>query len=84
MTSDIRISIDWGGDGFTDEDALLEELGQGDWFARDASIVLDHDDFYVESFVDFLSEDEVYLVWNRDDPEFNDDSCVININARRR
>jgi len=74
--------FDHDGDGVPDEDSMKEETA-GTWVAKEASVVMSTDDFYVESIVDFLSEDEVYFVWDRDDPLFMDNSCVFTMNTRR-
>jgi hypothetical protein len=69
-------------DGEPDRSSYSEET-RGAWSTRAGSVIMDTDDFYVESLVDFLSEDEAYLVWDRDDPLFMDDSCVFTMNIRR-
>ena len=70
-------------DGQADRSSYTEET-LGDWFARTDSVIMDTEDFYVESLIDFLTEDELYMVWDRDDPLFMDDSCVFTMNVRRK
>jgi len=65
-----------------DEDSMRQETS-GVWRAKDGSVVMDTEDFYVESSVDFLSNDEAYFVWDRDDPLFMDNSCVFTMNSSR-
>mgnify|MGYP004285171781 CR=1 FL=1 len=70
-------------DGQPDRSSYAEET-LGEWSAKSSSVVMDTEDFYVESLIDFLTEDELYMVWDRDDPLFMDDSCVFTMNVRRQ
>jgi len=74
--------FDHDGDGVPDEDSMTQETS-GVWRAKEGSVVMDTEDFYVESSVDFLSDDEAYFVWDRDDPLFMDNSCVFTMNSSR-
>lgn len=70
-------------DGEPDSSSYIEDT-LGEWSAKADSVVLNTEDFYVESLIDFLTEDELYMVWDRDDPLFMDDSCVFTMNVRRQ
>ncbi len=84
LQSYIDVAVDEDGDGVREagQGADGEEAG-GTWWTGEGTLVLEHDDFHVESFVEVLGADELYLEWNRDDPEFLSDSCVLSINASR-
>jgi|GEM_PF-2731804 len=74
--------FDHDGDGEPDNGSKEEETS-GIWRAKSGSVVMETEDFYVESTVDFLTTDEAYFVWDRDDPLFMDDSCVFTMNSSR-
>ena len=64
--------------------AIIEDTGAAGTWAQDGNrILLTVPGFRVHAFVNVLDSEHITLLWDRQDPEFKDDSCVILITLAR-
>ena len=60
-----------------------EKVVWGEWEPMSERVQMDTEEFFVRAYVTALRSDDMFLDWDREDPEFEDDSCIFSIDLSR-